>query len=147
MTPLRPTRWYSEGLLFSCTGCGHCCRIEGHVWVGLTEIRTIAGHLGLDLDAFGHRFLRRIGARLSLVDKPNHVCIFWEDGCSIYPVRPTQCRTFPFWEQHLENPATWKTAARECEGVGEGHLYQLSEIESLRHGRGATAEEPDREGH
>jgi Fe-S-cluster containining protein len=132
------TQWYSKGLQFKCTSCGHCCRIEGHVWVGLGEVRTMARQLGIGLEAFGRRFLRRVGSRFSLIDNPNGDCIFWENGCSIYDSRPRQCRTFPFWNQNLESPTAWKQAARECEGIGEGRLYQLAEIESLRNGRGET---------
>jgi Fe-S-cluster containining protein len=106
------------------------------------EIRSIARHLGLELDTFGQRFLRRVGRRLSLIDKSNHDCIFWEDGCSVYSVRPRQCRTFPFWDRHLQSSTAWQAAAGECAGIGDGRLYQLSEIEALRRGRGATAAEP-----
>ena len=137
----KDSHWYSEGLRFSCTQCGHCCRIEGHVWVDREEIHTIARHFGSSPEAFGRRLLRRVGSRFSLIDKPNGDCIFWEDGCSIYESRPRQCRTFPFWDQNLESATAWKQAARECEGVGEGRLYQLAEIESLRNGRGEAAAE------
>ena len=139
MTPPKPDRWYADGLRFTCTQCGHCCRIEGHVWVDRQEIRAIARLLGLELETFDRRFLRRVGSRFSLIEKPNHDCIFWEDGCSVYAARPRQCRTFPFWASQLTSSRAWKEAARDCEGVGEGRLYALSEIESLRRGSSATA--------
>lgn len=31
--------------------------------------------------------------------------------------RPTQCRTFPWWPQHLVSDYDWQLAARECEGI------------------------------
>ncbi len=34
--------------------------------------------------------------------KENGDCVFWDDGCTIYPERPRQCRTFPFWGETLE---------------------------------------------
>ena len=55
-----------------------------------------------------------VACRLSLVDKPEHAdCVFWEGdaGCAIYPVRPTQCRTFPFWSEHLRSPEAWRERA------------------------------------
>ena len=133
------TPWYADGLRFSCTGCGHCCRIEGHVWIDLEEIRAIARHLDLGLQTFARQY--RVGRRFSLLDKPNGDCIFWEDGCSIYDSRPRQCRTFPFWNQNLENETAWNETGRECEGIGESRLYQLPEIEALRLGHGATSSE------
>ncbi len=109
----------------------------------------MARYLKLDHDEFGRRFLRRVGNRLSLIEKPDHECIFWDDGCSIYPARPRQCRTFPFWPSHLENPDAWNAAATECEGIGDGRLYSCREIETLSSGRGATEPgsptDPDRQ--
>ncbi len=135
--------WYTAGLRFACTGCGDCCRAEGVVWVERREIRAIARFLGLDRAAFAERFLRRFGRRLSLTEKPDHACVFWDrgsglPGCTIYQVRPGQCRTYPFWSRYLESPAAWRREAGECEGIGEGDLYSRAEIEALRHRRSAT---------
>ena len=132
--------WYREGLKFACTGCGDCCHGEGYVWVSEARAGRIASHLGLDLEEFGRRYLRRVGDRLSLVDGPGAACVFWHDGCSIYPVRPRQCRTFPFWGEHLESPKSWRLAACLCEGIGDGETYAAPEIERLLAGRGATRE-------
>ena len=131
--------WYSDGLRFSCTECGQCCRVEGHVWVDAEEIRSLARYLGLEIDAFGSRYLRRVGGRLSLVDGKFEDCVFWEDGCTVYGARPRQCRTFPFWDKNMESTASWAETARGCEGIGEGRLYDLREVESLREGRGQTS--------
>lgn len=136
-------RWYADGLAFSCTGCGHCCRVEGHVWVQTDEIEALAANLAIGPDVFGRRFLRRVGNRLSLIDKASGDCIFWENGCTVYQARPRQCRTFPFWDKHLESPQTWSSAARECEGIGEGRLYDLREIAQLRRGASATSDGPE----
>lgn len=138
----RTTPWYADGLRFSCTACGHCCRVAGHVWVDAREIRAIARFLELTLDRFGRRFLRRVGSRLSLVERPNHDCVFWDEGCTIYSVRPRQCRTFPFWQESIASAAAWHETASACEGVNTGRLYSLSEIEALRSGRGETANAP-----
>ena len=131
-------RWYGEGLCFSCTGCGHCCRIEGYVWVTREEIGPIASTLGLDVDTFTRRFLRRVGNRYSLVEKANHHCIFWEDGCTVYAVRPRQCRTFPFWPENLRSRRAWENTTDECPGAGTGRRHTQEEIDSLRDGRGET---------
>ncbi|MGI0406107.1 YkgJ family cysteine cluster protein [Helicobacter himalayensis] len=46
-------------------------------------------------------------------------CIFFENGkCAIYPVRPKQCRDFPFWESHKILDADSKEALElECKGI------------------------------
>lgn len=127
----RQTPWYADGLRFECTRCGRCCTGEGHVWVGQNRIREMAGFLGLSVEAFSSRYVRLIGGRLALVDKPRHAdCIFWErdQGCAVYPVRPAQCRTFPFWPEHLESPRAWRELAREVPGVGRGPRHGAAEI-------------------
>lgn len=67
--------------------------------------------------------------------KPNGDCIFWQDGCTVYPARPRQCRTFPFWSENLESPEAWKELRTFCGGVDEGRLYALSDIKSTLKGR------------
>ena len=133
-----PSPWYREGLPFTCTQCGLCCRIEGYVWMSPTEITRTAEFLGLDEEEFGARYLRRIGRRWSLTEKNGHDCVFWDQGCEIYPVRPTQCRTFPFWPENLESIETWSEVVEECPGSGTGRVYSLEEIEALGRGAGET---------
>lgn len=112
--------WYSEGLRFECTGCGQCCTgAPGYIWVSDAEIEAMTAHLNLPLDKFKRRFLRKVGRRYSLVEyAKTYDCIFLKDNkCSIYPVRPTQCRTFPWWAENLSSPEAWADAATRCEGI------------------------------
>lgn len=112
--------WYSEGLRFECTGCGECCTgAPGHVWVSRKEIKEIAEFLHFSKEEFTERFLRRVGARFSLIELPKTFdCIFLKNKkCTIYSVRPTQCRTFPWWPQLLKSREDWEEAAHYCEGI------------------------------
>ena len=136
--------WYAGGLSFTCSGCGSCCRGEGYVWMTPPEIEAIAGFLGLPITDFGRRYLRRVGGSLSLTEKPNHDCVFWDDGCTVYEARPTQCRTFPFWPENLETPGAWEAVTHQCPGVGRGKHYELVEIRRLSRGGGATVSGPER---
>jgi Fe-S-cluster containining protein len=125
--------WYSEGLRFKCTECGQCCTgAPGYAWVTDEEIQTIADHLKMSVKDFGKRFLRIAKGRYALVEKKNYDCIFLKDKkCSIYPVRPTQCRTFPWWMQNLSSPEEWKEAAKYCEGISDdAPLVSYEMIES-----------------
>jgi Fe-S-cluster containining protein len=138
-TPLRP--WYAAGLRFSCTGCGACCHGDGYVWVDEAEVARLAEHLQLAVDDFGRRYLRRVGGRLALTDGADLACVFWDQGCTVYPARPTQCRTFPFWRDNLTTEAAWKATGEESPGVDRGRLYTLPEIERLATGVGAASKE------
>jgi Fe-S-cluster containining protein len=112
--------WYNEGLRFECTGCGKCCTgAPGYTWVNAQEVQAIADYLKMPVDQFVRRYLRKVGKRYSLVEfKQNYDCVFLKDQrCSIYPVRPTQCRTFPWWAENLSSPEAWREAAKRCEGI------------------------------
>ncbi|HQB07393.1 MAG TPA: hypothetical protein PK712_06015, partial [Rectinema sp.] len=55
--------------------------------------------------------------------------IFLENyGCSVYPARPVQCKTYPFWETILENEQSWIEEAKYCPGIGKGPLISSNTI-------------------
>ena len=117
---------------FTCTRCGRCCTGDpGTVRVTDDEIETLAALLDLERDEFLAHYTRTLrGGEVSLVEKRNNDCVFWDrtSGCEIYPVRPRQCRTFPFWEEHLQTPESWDVLAQMCPGVGCGRKYDKDEI-------------------
>jgi len=133
------SKWYRGGLRFECTGCGACCTGEpGYVWVTREDIRRIAEFLGRDDGWLPGHILRRVGLRYSLTERPNGDCVFLQPrsegrrGCAIYPVRPLQCRTWPFWTVNLTSAAAWAEAATRCPGMNNGPTYDFEAIETLR---------------
>jgi len=128
--------WYRDGLRFTCTQCGNCCTgAPGYVWVNNDEIRALARLLGLDVTQFEERFVRRVGARKSLTERPNGDCVLLDGqsrNCTVYEARPRQCRTWPFWDSNLKTPADWEHTCSVCPGSGKGRLYTLDEIEGDR---------------
>ena len=132
----RRAPWYAGGLNFECLQCGRCCRGDpGYVWVTLADLDRIAAYRraqGEDLTAI---HVRRIRGRFSLRERPNGDCVFYADGCTVYPVRPRQCRTFPFWPENLASRHRWEGLREECPGVGRGRLWTRREVDLLA-GRG-----------
>lgn len=128
--------WYSQGLSFQCTGCGQCCTgAPGYIWVNEQEILEIAQFLNLSISEFSKRYLRKVNDRFSLLEMPkNYDCIFLKDKkCQIYSVRPTQCRTYPWWPQTLKDEKAWKEAAKFCEGIRiDAPLVPFDEIEKQK---------------
>lgn len=126
--------WYKDGLRFKCTECGQCCTgAPGYAWVNDDEIQAIAKFLKLDVETFGKRYLRYVNGRYALLEqRETFDCIFLKNKkCQIYPVRPTQCRTFPWWAQNLATPEDWKEAAKYCEGINdEAPLISIEVIQS-----------------
>jgi len=143
MSPQNQNHWYRAGLAFSCRQCGHCCGgpQEGYVWISRPEIDALADHLKTPTAQLKQKYLRRIGLRYSLIEKqPSKDCIFLKPipgrgkGCMVYPVRPLQCRTWPFWKENLRSLTAWRQAAAKCPGIGSGLWYDYDKIEAIRAG-------------
>jgi Fe-S-cluster containining protein len=123
--------WYADGLAFCCTRCGKCCTgAPGVVWVNAEELQAIAEHRRETVAEVEGLYTRRIGQRRTLREKANGDCVFWDRaaGCTIYPVRPRQCRTWPFWESNVQTPEAWEDTRQVCPGAGQGELISAEEI-------------------
>jgi hypothetical protein len=134
------TKWYAAGLHFECQGCGGCCSgpAEGYIWVTRPEIGIIADYLKLTAGQLRRKYLKRVGLRTTIIEhKTTKDCIFLQAGadgkkCMIYSVRPSQCRSWPFWLNNLAGPDDWNKAAKKCPGINRGRLYSLEEIEGIK---------------
>ena len=88
----------------------------------------------MDEGTFRRRFVTLRWGRPSFIERPNGDCIFYraeEARCSIYGVRPSQCRLFPFWTEVMRSEGSWASYAKSCPGMNDGRLYSASEIEAL----------------
>lgn len=105
-----------------CESCGgKCCTGEsGNIFVNQEEIRLLREHFKLDELEFRERFLRKVGFKFSLKEKEfedGFACIFFDikrRNCSIYALRPTQCKAFPFWDYFKTHK---KELEKECIGI------------------------------
>ncbi len=136
---MKKNRWYRDGLRFGCRQCGKCCSgAPGYVWVTDEEVAAIAKELSLTKADFEKTFVRLVfGRKLSLGERDDGDCVLLDPKtrkCMVYESRPTQCRTWPFWEDNLQTPRNWKLAAKGCPGCDspDGKLYSLEEIEAQR---------------
>jgi Fe-S-cluster containining protein len=126
--------FYAGGLRFTCKRCSSCCRHEsGYVFLSKEDLDALAAVQGMGQGEFIKTWCRwvsvgREAEYLSLKEKANYDCIFWKDGCLVYPGRPLQCRTFPFWDSVVCSPAAWEKAGLECPGIGQGELYDMAHI-------------------
>jgi Fe-S-cluster containining protein len=123
--------WYQDGLRFRCTRCGACCTgAAGYVWVNEEELAAIAENRKEPLHQVIGLYTRAAHRGRSLREKANGDCIFFDrnEGCTIYPVRPRQCRTWPFWESNVRNPESWRRTCEVCPGSGQGELISAEEI-------------------
>ena len=128
-------RWYAAGLRFACTQCGNCCKNHGdytYVYLSDLDVERISAHLDLDRATFLGTYCTQEEGWVSLrMDEP--ACPFLEadNRCAIYPVRPKQCATWPFWEENLEE-ATWKGSVKACcPGIDAGPLTPSDEVDRI----------------
>jgi Fe-S-cluster containining protein len=106
------------------------------VYATAAEIGRIAAHLETTPAAFRRAHVGRLDGHETIRLTENGDCSLWRDGCTVYPVRPRQCRTYPFWPEHLRTPAAWEAEARACEGMGQGEVQSLVQIRGVLRGRG-----------
>ena len=133
-------KWYVAGLHFECQQCGRCCAgpNQGYIWVTRPEIKLIADFLKVEPKQLRQTYLRRVGLRTTIIEQSSTKdCIFlWKiDGqkrCMIYPVRPSQCREWPFWPENLVNADGWNRAVQKCSGINRGKDYSFEEIEEIK---------------
>ncbi len=123
-----PTILRQEGYTYgfdpsACAACGGaCCTGEsGYIWAKYNEIENMAVFLELSVEDFAKMYLRKVKHRYSLREKKigegNYACIFFDaehERCTIYPVRPLQCRTFPFWDSFKNHE---DEVRKECPGI------------------------------
>ncbi len=100
----------------------------------------MADYLELDLADFTKRYARRVGLKYSLKEhgsSRNWDCVFLahENGrqtCRVYPVRPVQCRNWPFWAENLRTASAWSSATENCPGMDNGQHHEFVQLEIQR---------------
>jgi Fe-S-cluster containining protein len=120
--------------------CGNCCSgpDEGYIWVTRPEIELIADFLKITPGRLRRQYLKRVGLRATIIEqRGTKDCAFLKeiDGqkkCTIYTVRPSQCRSWPFWPGNLRSAGAWNRAAQRCRGINHGRCYSFEEIEKIK---------------
>lgn len=130
---MEPIKLPLSTLRFACTGCGKCCTGRGDYYVGVTreEQRRIQRFLNISWRWFRARYIVPYLDGTEGLRWWSDRCVFLdgERRCRIYSVRPTQCRTYPFWPEVVASPTTWRSEAKGCEGIGAGAVIPLAIVQ------------------
>jgi len=105
----------------------------------------MAAHLGMSEAEFFEGFTRPLSTgEISLREKHNHDCVFLtrDRRCDVYPHRPAQCRTWPFWRAVLHTPDHWARAAGTCPGMNNGPLHTADRISEILENDGTSGAVP-----
>ncbi len=103
--------------VFKCRRCGDCCKGYGGTFISKREIEDIAAHIHADPDMFVENYCQSSGGKTILAQAENEYCIFWDGLCTIHPVKPRMCKTWPFIESVLLDFNNWHIMASQCPGI------------------------------
>lgn len=122
-----------KGLRFECQpGCTNCCTQKGFVYLTENDLTRIAKFLRVTAAEFERRYVYRTSRQIRLRVPRQVQCHFLRDGgCSIHPVKPAQCRIFPFWPELVDDKREWRKTAAWCPGIGQGELVQIEKADAL----------------
>ncbi len=103
--------------IFECKRCGDCCKGYGGTYVTKKEIESIASYIHTDPETFVETYCQQSGSTPVIAQGKNSYCIFWDGRCTIHPVKPRMCRTWPFIESVRVDINNWHIMARVCPGI------------------------------
>lgn len=142
---------------FKCEKCGHCCN-DPSIIVTVThhDIQRITRFLSftpqeaikflafyyLEDSAAAGKFIASPPIRtikgdtfLGLLKDKEGKCVFLDNGnrCSIYPVRPMECRAFPFTFDVKKRWLCWGVAqkAKQCRGLNKGNAISAEVLDKI----------------
>jgi Fe-S-cluster containining protein len=103
--------------IFTCRKCGDCCKGYGGTYVDEKDIESIADFIHTDPESFVRTYCKRTEKMPLLAQRENDYCIFWDGQCTIHPVKPRMCRSWPFIESVLIDIKNWHIMAALCPGI------------------------------
>ena len=132
--------WWINGVNFTCACSGNCCKTNGefaYVYFTTSEVQKAAKYLDISVREFKRLYITTEDGLMHVKD-PKRDCVFLDKGkCSIYPARPQQCATWPFWPENMSSKEQWKKEVLPiCKGArngerGKGELHSAAKIANL----------------
>jgi Fe-S-cluster containining protein len=102
-----------------------------YVFLSAAEAEAIRLYMQLSRRWFRRRYLERLEeGELVTASGPDGRCVFLdsEGQCRIYPVRPLQCQSYPFWPELVCSKTAWQREAHRCEGINRGKVVASGRI-------------------
>lgn len=112
--PFRPIKPVD---IFKCKKCGSCCKGFGGTYVTPENIQEIADYINETPDTVLNKYCQMSGKRPVLAVDENGWCVFYEDLCTIHPVKPAMCKAWPFIESVLIDVNNWHMMSGSCMGM------------------------------
>lgn len=125
-----PDYYKTTNLQFGCQRCGDCCQREGYIFFTAQDIASVATYLGWSEEQVCKTlgFINRWEKILQITEDSQ--CPFYISGeCAINPVKPVQCRTYPFWTEIVVSRRSWRREKQDCPGIGKGQCYSPEDVQ------------------
>ena len=106
--------------LFECQKCGDCCKGYGGTYLTQQDIINISAYINVPPDHFIENFCKLSAGKYVIIQGKNKYCIFWDDICTIHPVKPKMCKAWPFIKSVAIDPVNWELMASVCPGIRTG---------------------------
>ncbi|MCD6184394.1 MAG: YkgJ family cysteine cluster protein [Deltaproteobacteria bacterium] len=103
--------------IFNCIKCGDCCKGYGGAFVTPDDIKAISKYINTDPEHFIEEFCQISGGKPLLAQGENGYCVFWNEVCTIHPVKPRMCKEWPFINAVLVDIENWHIMASFCPGI------------------------------
>ncbi len=128
---------YKNGIRFECQGSGKCCVSRdsyGFVYLSNKDLKRFSRYFKISIKTFKKKYCQITDGFIHLTEKDELKgnCIFLKDKmCTVYKSRPSQCRTWPFWNDNMNTKIWNKDISVNCPGVGKGKLISQKKIKKL----------------
>ena len=125
---------YKNGIRFECQGSGNCCVSRdsyGFVYLSDRDLKRFSKYFKLSIKKFKEKYCQITDGFIHLIEKQelDGNCIFLLDKrCSVYTSRPSQCRTWPFWNENMDTKIWNRDISVNCPGVGKGKIIKARTI-------------------
>ncbi|MCD6273852.1 MAG: YkgJ family cysteine cluster protein [Deltaproteobacteria bacterium] len=103
--------------IFDCTKCGDCCKGYGGAFVTPDDIIAISDYINAEPEHFIEKFCQISGGKPLIAQGENGYCVFWDEVCTIHPVKPRMCKEWPFIKAVLLDIENWHIMASLCPGI------------------------------
>lgn len=128
---------YENGIKFECQGSGKCCVSRdsyGFVYLSDKDLKRFSKYFKISIKKFKKNYCQFTDGFVHLIEKKKLQgnCIFLKNKkCSVYISRPSQCRTWPFWNENMKTKVWNEDISINCPGVGKGNIIKSKTIEKL----------------
>jgi len=119
---------------FHCSGCGKCCfgdPDEQVIELMDNELENISAYLNKEIKPFTKQYIStdEFGAQSIRIGRDHRCTLLGENNrCTVYPVRPLQCQTYPYWPEIMDTEQHWQGEAARCEGIDQGQVVSVTKI-------------------